>query len=84
MGTSSDIFNDLLCSAVSATNSTGVLIETLEAIVARVDDTLNKDLFALYPNPFYHYAASFAVAEQSQLRIVDGGEGGQAIPIWPL
>lgn len=43
-----------------------------------------QDLFAVYPNPFYHYAHSSAVQDDAVLTLADGGEAGQNVPVWPL
>ena len=82
MGTSSNVFNGL-CTTITPVNSTSDLVQTLEAIVARAHEALERDLYALVPNPFYNYD-NVSVAGQSELHIVDGGELDQAVPLWPL
>ncbi|GAB7348752.1 hypothetical protein MBLNU459_g7484t1 [Dothideomycetes sp. NU459] len=83
LGTSSTLFNEA-CSIIPAINSTTVLSETLEAIVARDHTPIERDLFAVYPNPFHKYTGSPSVSNQTELDLVDGGEAGQNNPIWPL
>ncbi|KAL1305897.1 hypothetical protein AAFC00_004042 [Neodothiora populina] len=82
-GTSSDVFNSL-CDIIPPINSTTNLTTTLEAIVADVHDAVERDLYAVYPNPFYKYSTSSLVEAQEELHLVDGGEGLQNMPIWPF
>lgn len=83
LGTSSTLFNEA-CSIIPAVNSTAVLAETLEAIIAKDHTPVLRDLFAVYKNPFHNYTASSLVSNQTELDLVDGGEAGQNNPIWPL
>lgn len=59
-------------------------METLEAIIVRTHDAVERDLFSPYPNPFYQYSASSLVSSEKELLLVDGGIGGQNNPIWPF
>lgn len=82
-GTSSDVFNEV-CGIIPAINSSSNLATTLEAMVARVHDAVERDLFAVYPNPFYKYSSSSLVTSEAELHLADGGEAGQNNPIWPF
>ena len=53
-------------------------------MLEKIHDPTERDLFAVYPNPFYKYPNSSLVSAMSELNLVDGSEGGQNIPIWPL
>ena len=46
--------------------------------------TSAADLFANWPNPFYHLSSAPLIATQETLAIVDGGESGQFNPIFPF
>ncbi|KAH0323608.1 lysophospholipase, partial [Aureobasidium melanogenum] len=86
-GTSSGLFNQLVssCGAVpAAVNNTQSLIQTLEAIVLNAHSPVERDLWAPYPNPFYKYPASTLTNAQTEIELVDGGEGNSAMPFWPL
>lgn len=80
MGTTSDVFNRL-CSIIPPINSTSDLATTLEAIIDRAHDPVERDLFAPYPNPFYKSSGSSLVAAQQELHLVDGGEAAANIPL---
>ncbi|KAI5200048.1 lysophospholipase [Aureobasidium subglaciale] len=82
-GTSSALFNNY-CSTVPAKNNTQSLAQTLQAIVLNAHSPVTRDLYAPYPNPFYKYPASTLTNAQSEIQIVDGGEGNSAMPFWPL
>lgn len=82
-GTSSDVFNEV-CEALPQVNSTTVLAETLEAVLAFVEDSTERDLYAVYPNPFYKFSGSSLVESEVELNLVDGGEAGQNVPLWPF
>ncbi|KNC98739.1 uncharacterized protein SPPG_05720 [Spizellomyces punctatus DAOM BR117] len=72
-GTSSSLFNVEVAGL-------GFIIETLSGILSsRGIDT------ALIPNPFASLpTVNGSIATPTQLELVDGGEGGQNIPLWPL
>ncbi|KAK8202082.1 Lysophospholipase 1 [Zalaria obscura] len=83
LGTSSTLFNEV-CSVIPAQNDTSDIDKVLEGIVAKVHTPVLRDLFAVYPNPFYKYTASTAVSSETELELVDGGEELQNNPIWPF
>lgn len=83
MGTSSDIFN-AVCSIIPAQNNTNSLAQTLEGIVDKSHTPATRDLYGVYPNPFYGYSRSSHVSAQKELDLTDGGEAGQNNPIWPF
>ncbi|WPH02742.1 lysophospholipase [Acrodontium crateriforme] len=78
-GTSSDVFNGA-CTIVPASNSS--LEGALETLLDH--SPVVQDLFAVYPNPFYHYPHASTVQNDYLLTLSDGGEAGQNVPIWPL
>ncbi|KAK8209794.1 lysophospholipase [Phyllosticta capitalensis] len=80
-GTSSSLFN-LACipADVNATEIGTLLYE----ILIKVHEAATKDLFGVFPNPFYEYTTSSDVSAQDTLYLVDGAESGQNIPLWPL
>jgi lysophospholipase len=45
---------------------------------------IERDEFAVYPNPFYGYSTSPAVQTETELYLVDGGSSNQNNPIWPF
>ena len=84
LATSSNVFNEL-CSAIpTPTNSTTNIDDDLAQIVADVHVLTTRDLYAVYPNPFFNYAPSSSVSSQQSLYLVDGGEANQNNPIFPL
>ena len=84
LGTSSNVFNELCSALPTPSNSSTSLANDLAAIVADAHVFSARDLFAVYPNPFFNYAPSSAVASQQTLYLVDGGEANQNNPIFPL
>ncbi|TPX56740.1 hypothetical protein SpCBS45565_g08359 [Spizellomyces sp. 'palustris'] len=72
-GTSSSLFN-------VEVGGLGPILSSLSSILSsRGLDT------ALIPNPFASLpAVNGSIATPTELELVDGGEGGQNIPLWPL
>ncbi|KAL2065664.1 hypothetical protein VTL71DRAFT_3334 [Oculimacula yallundae] len=58
-GTSSSLFNQV-CVPVPAQNSTTDLVKTLTALIDRIHEVTNSDLYATYRNPFYEYKSPTA------------------------
>lgn len=83
LGTSSDVFN-AVCAVIPAINSTTSLATTLEALVDQASAPAERDIFAVYPNPFYQSPTSSLVSAETELHLVDGGEAGQNVPVWPF
>lgn len=86
LGTSSTLFNELCTDLPTAVNSTlsTALYSDLAVIVNDVHNLTTRDLYAVYPNPFYGYAPSTLVSAQVELDLVDGGEALQNNPIFPF
>lgn len=91
LGTSSTLFNELCFTVPTPINSTSSLDEDLAAILDRAHELTTRDLYAVYPNPFYKYQSSSSVsnsenpvADQVELYLVDGGEALQNNPIFPM
>jgi lysophospholipase len=83
MGTSSTLFNQFLLQI-----NTTAIPQTLRNIFTRLLTDLGEDsndIAQWQPNPFYRYNnATNRNAESQQLTLVDGGEDGQNIPLYPL
>jgi lysophospholipase len=83
MGTSSTLFNQFLLQI-----NTTAIPQTLRDIFTRLLTDLGEDsndIAQWQPNPFYRYNnATNRNAESQQLALVDGGEDGQNIPLYPL
>ena len=56
----------------------------LAAIVRAAHELSTRELYAIYPNPFFNYNRSSLVAAQKELSLVDGGLARQNNPIFPL
>lgn len=91
LGTSSSLFNEACPNIPIAANSTTNLTQDLAEMVVQTHSLTTRDEFAVYPNPFYNYNSSSGVPnpanpiwEQTELRLVDGGEAMQNNPIWPF
>jgi lysophospholipase len=83
MGTSSTLFNQFLLEI----NTTSIP-QTLKNIFTSILSDLgqdNDDIAQWQPNPFYGFNnATNRNAQTQQLTLVDGGEDGQNIPLYPL
>ncbi|KAM9932939.1 hypothetical protein OXX80_007446 [Metschnikowia pulcherrima] len=84
MGTSSSLFNQF----VLRINTTS-LSSTFKSLISSFLEDLSseEDDIAVYkPNPFQHYeeAGIKSIVESDTLYLVDGGEDGQNIPLYPL
>ncbi|MCJ1226174.1 hypothetical protein MMC12_002823 [Toensbergia leucococca] len=84
LGTSSTLFNEACTILPTATNSTSNIEDDLAAILSNAHSLSTRDLYAVYPNPFYNYPHSSLVEGVTELDLVDGGEANQNNPIWPL
>jgi lysophospholipase len=82
LGTSSSLFNTA-CSNLPQPNAT-TLNGNLAAIVRAAHQLSTRELYAIYPNPFFNYTPSSLVAAQKELSLVDGGLARQNNPIFPL
>ena len=82
LGTSSSLFN-VACGNVPQPNTT-TLTGNLATIVRAAHQLSTRELYAIYPNPFFNYARSSLVAAQKELSLVDGGLAGQNNPIFPM
>ena len=68
--------------AALATSIVGPIIEFLNASIPQPGVELDV---ALYPNPFFGVAnGTFIDSSETALRLVDGGEDGEVIPVQPL
>ncbi|KAI5949013.1 hypothetical protein KGF57_004975 [Candida theae] len=84
MGTSSTLFNQFLLQ-INTTSLPSVVVDVVTSLLNRVSD--HEDDVAVYdPNPFYDttVGASSNLAGNETLTLVDGGEDGQNVPLWPL
>lgn len=53
-------------------------------LVDRVDGPHLTDEYALFRNPFFQWASAGQVKDEKSLYLVDGGGGGQNVPLHPL
>lgn len=83
LGTSSNIFNEF-CIPTGQTLLDSGNLNTLETIIGEAHEVGTRGEYAVYPNPFKNYPRSSAVSAQSELSLVDGGEGHQNNAIFPL
>lgn len=91
LGTSSSLFNEACLAVPSPVNSTSNIDEDISALLDVVHEVTTRDLYAVYPNPFYNYQSPTGVynsadpvSAQTELDLVDGGEALQNNPIFPM
>jgi lysophospholipase len=81
------IFCTVPCSSGSSTDPVAALllenVNNLPYSITSIELQSPADLFAA-PNPFYSLSTAPAVSAQQTLSMVDGGESGQANPIFPF
>ncbi|ESZ91087.1 lysophospholipase precursor [Sclerotinia borealis F-4128] len=83
MGTSSTLFNQFLIQA-NASGLPTIITNAFTNILDKVGFT-NNDIAQYQPNPFYEFNNDTnRIAQAAQLDLVDGGEDGQNIPLYPL
>ncbi|KAG4031492.1 hypothetical protein MFRU_009g02640 [Monilinia fructicola] len=83
MGTSSTLFNQFLIQANSSGLPT-IITNAFSTILDKIGFT-NNDIAQYQPNPFYGFNNDTnRNAQSTQLDLVDGGEDGQNIPLYPL
>ncbi|KAI9650516.1 Lysophospholipase 1 [Ciborinia camelliae] len=83
MGTSSTLFNQFLIQA-NASGLPTTITNAFTTILDKIGFT-NNDIAQYQPNPFYGFNNNTnRNAHTTQLDLVDGGEDGQNIPLYPL
>ena len=83
MGTSSTLFNEFLLS-INSTALPAALTSILTSILNDLGEA-NDDIAEWEPNPFYGYNnGTNRNAPYQRLTLVDGGEDGQNVPLYPL
>lgn len=83
MGTSSTLFNEFLLS-INTTSLPSLIEDALTGILKDIGRA-NDDIAFYRPNPFAGFNPSISeIAETDALTLVDGGEDGQNIPLYPL
>ncbi|KAE8445738.1 hypothetical protein EG329_012917 [Mollisiaceae sp. DMI_Dod_QoI] len=83
MGTSSTLFNEVLIE-LNASSVPSVVSSVLNSILSDIGFD-NNDIAQYQPNPFYHFNnGTNRSANSTELTLVDGGEDGQNIPLYPL
>jgi lysophospholipase len=83
MGTSSTLFNQFLIN-INTTAIPQALKNIFTGILADLGEE-NDDIAQWQPNPFFNYNnATNRNAQTMDLTLVDGGEDGQNIPLYPL
>ncbi|KAL8830984.1 MAG: hypothetical protein Q9191_001133 [Dirinaria sp. TL-2023a] len=83
MGCSSNFFN-LACATYQLEKAADAIRTVFFSIVEAADDPFIRDEYAIFRNPFYKWKTSSLVNKQEMLYLVDGGEGGQNVPIESL
>jgi lysophospholipase len=83
MSASSNTFT-WTCQNLPSTNSTDVIMGSLEEILQTLHPAEFRDELAVIPNPFHHSVHSPLVENQAELSFVDGGATLQNNPIWPF
>lgn len=85
MGTSANVIVDncKLIDSPAPTNNTS-LNDLLAAEDGAINYDLNHQYYSSIPNPFFGMSSSPQVSELTDLALVDGGNSGQVIPLWPL
>ncbi|EPQ62283.1 Bgt-3292 [Blumeria graminis f. sp. tritici] len=79
MGTSSTLFNQILLS-INETRAPNIIHDAVLSLGAK-----NNDIAQYQPNPFFGYNAALnPTAKSMEFSLVDGGEDGQNIPLYPL
>ncbi|KAI3406907.2 hypothetical protein KGF56_000199 [Candida oxycetoniae] len=84
MGSSSTLFNAIIFQV-----NTTTIPKALKTIITSIlqDVSKHEDDVAMYkPNPFYDTTAGFStnIAQNDSYTLVDGGEDGENIPLYPL
>ncbi|KAM9889392.1 hypothetical protein OXX79_012178 [Metschnikowia pulcherrima] len=84
MGTSSTLFNQFVLQ-INTTSLSSTLKSLISSLLEDVSNEEN-DIAVYKPNPFQHYeeAGIKSIVQNDTLYLVDGGEDGQNIPIYPL
>lgn len=83
MGTSSTLFNQVL-TTLNSSSIPSVVESVLTSILNEIG-FVNNDIAQFQPNPFFGYNnATNRNAQSNELTLVDGGEDGQNIPLYPL
>lgn len=83
MGTSSTLFNEVLVE-LNSSSVPSVVLNVLTSFLNDIGFT-NNDIAQYQPNPFYGFNnATNRNAQSNELTLVDGGEDGQNIPLYPL
>ncbi|SMR53293.1 unnamed protein product [Zymoseptoria tritici ST99CH_1A5] len=83
MGTSANVIVNSCKDAGGAFAGTP-LAPIFQTIGEGITYPLNRQYFSAIPNPFFGMRSSPQVAQQQELALIDGGNSGQVIPIWPL
>lgn len=83
MGTSSSLFNQFIL-RLNSSGVTGSLYQLASKILTGLEADYN-DIAIYAPNPFFRNQTNVSSIEKSYfLALVDGGEDGQNVPLYPL
>lgn len=83
-GTTANVLGGHCVAPGIATGMTGLINGTIDAIAGIPTTGVNRVLYAAIPNPFAGLPYATSVANDAELELVDGGNSGQVIPLWPL
>lgn len=83
-GTSSTLFNQILLQ-LNTTGISGAIYDLIESFLKDLSDD-EDDIAEWRPNPFFDspWGDSESIKNNKSLYLVDGGEDGQNIPLYPL
>ncbi|KDN46144.1 putative lysophospholipase [Tilletiaria anomala UBC 951] len=82
MGTSSTLFNSLFTTLVTSEGDSAIKA-AIEKVLAQVGQQYND--ISLVPNSFFGYRnGTNPDALSPNISLVDGGEDGQNVPLWPV
>ncbi|CAI5756204.1 unnamed protein product [Candida verbasci] len=84
MGTSSSLFNQFILQ-INTTSISSTIKSILTSILQNLSEEEN-DVAVYEPNPFYDSQVGYSenTIQNKSLNLVDGGEDGQNIPLYPL
>ncbi|KAE9987712.1 hypothetical protein EG328_001945 [Venturia inaequalis] len=83
IGTSSSKFQED-CGKSTLSLVAGPTLNPLVTATRNATESIKRENYAPFKNPFFKYPASSAVKDQEELYLVDGGQADQNNPVWPL
>lgn len=85
MASSTNIFNEECGPATGQSPDESNLLNAVwSTLVSIINLPTNADKNGPFPNPFYMLPSAPLVSSLPQLGVLDGGEGHQIVPVWPM